>query len=282
MVEVIPKKPFKLVFFCYVIICVFTETIFEEMDFREREKAWLNQLDQVFNEGAGSTADFRPGDTSILTSKYKELLHKRTRLWWNKAFLERYMGCELVPRGLRVQVFPSFVVNDNDFIQQWEDAASACSKKFMELLAKHNEKQLKELDDELNVIQEEINKCLTGEAKTKFKDEMDSSLKKWETEVVQNKTKKYQRDVSDRQQGQIYKWYNRRLFNKTNPRGRSISFSSVSSAEDRTSRAENSRPFWTKKDQERNEWRNGRLRNKRKMDTSPVKDKKMKSNVLEH
>ncbi|CAJ0946009.1 unnamed protein product, partial [Ranitomeya imitator] len=52
--------------------------------------------------------------------------------------------------------------------------------------------KLDELDRELNLVQEEINKLLSGDMAVKFKEEIDAELFKWEGDVVNRKTKKYQ------------------------------------------------------------------------------------------
>ncbi|XP_073409854.1 uncharacterized protein [Dendrobates tinctorius] len=256
----------------------------EHMDFSEREKAWQTKLDKVFNEGSGINTDCKFGDTSTLIIKYKELLNKRTRLWWNKAFMYKYLICGLIPRGLRIQVFPSFNINDSEFVNQWEDAASTCSRKYMELLSKYNEKQLNELDVEIGSIQDEVNKNLAGEMVAKVKVEVETFLKKCETEVVQRKTKKYQRDLTDRQQDRIYKWRYRQMNgnNNKNPiRGRSTSLSSVSSLEEPMNTSDGVRPLWDRRDHVRDRrWKNGKT-NKRKMANSPKSDKKARTNTLE-
>ncbi|XP_075196887.1 uncharacterized protein LOC142296778 [Anomaloglossus baeobatrachus] len=203
------------------------------MDYRARETTWQTQLNKVFDaEGeVDNMADSR--SHRELCNQLKLLYNRRMRLWWNKAFMQRYVDRDLIPRGLRVQVFPSFNITDEAFKRDWEDAASACSKSFMLLLIKNNEASIRDLDGEIATLSDRLPKELTAVELSSFNETMDKEFAKWEKELVSNKTKKYQRDVTDYKTQQVYRW-------KGNVRRRrhfvglaaSVSASSISSVED--------------------------------------------------
>ncbi|KAM4012119.1 uncharacterized protein ACNLHF_005295 [Anomaloglossus baeobatrachus] len=203
------------------------------MDYRVRETTWQTQLNKVFDtEGElDNTTDSR--SHRELCNQLKLLYNRRMRLWWNKAFMQRYVDRDLIPRGLRVQVFPSFNVTDVDFKRDWEDAASACSKSFMLLLIKNNEASLRDLDGDIATLLDRLPKELTPSELSSFNETMDKEFTKWEKELVSTKTKKYQRDVTDYKNQQVYRWRgNIRRRRHFVGLAASVSASSVSSVED--------------------------------------------------
>ncbi|KAM4054174.1 uncharacterized protein ACNLHF_006617 isoform 1-T1 [Anomaloglossus baeobatrachus] len=214
------------------------------MDFKARESAWQTQLNQVFDtEGeVDNSADSR--SHRELCSQIKVLFNRRMRLWWNKAFMQRYVDRGLIPRGLRVQVFPSFNVTDETFKRDWEEAATACSRSFMGLLINNNEASLRAIDEEISVLQDRTTKELTPAELSNFHETMNKEFVKWEKELVSNKTKKYQRDVTDYKNQQVYRWKGttRRRRNFVGL-PHSVSASSISSVEDESSTSQaSSRP----------------------------------------
>ncbi|XP_073416287.1 uncharacterized protein [Dendrobates tinctorius] len=263
------------------LFCVFTAFSADQMDFKAREKTWLLQLDKVFNSGSCVVVDSKNRDLTELTIKYKELLQRRIRLWWNKSFLERYISCGPIPRGLRVQIFPSFSIECDQFRNQWEEIASTCSKGFMGLLISNNEGTLSEIDKDLILIQDEINKNLTPETSINFKNEIDNEIEKWEKDIVSVKTKKYQRDSMDAQNNRVYRWRSS-LNRRSTSRARSVSFSSVSSVDERSGASDINRMGSDRSDGKDRWQRTTRFSNKRKKVISPQKDKRPKNNTLEH
>lgn len=83
-----------------------------------------------------------------LKNSLKMLLKRRMRTWWNKASLESYLSKGLIPRRLRVQVFPSFPVEDA-VRTRWEVACGNCSNVFMELLIGLNKKSIETFEAEI-------------------------------------------------------------------------------------------------------------------------------------
>ncbi|XP_077113039.1 uncharacterized protein LOC143768231 [Ranitomeya variabilis] len=87
---------------------------FWDMDFRAKDKAWLCQIDQVFGVGEAGSQPSVDQTVENQALDIERLLINRTRLWWNRAFLERYISNRLIPRGLRVRVIPAFPVEDEE------------------------------------------------------------------------------------------------------------------------------------------------------------------------
>ncbi|XP_075690643.1 uncharacterized protein LOC142658921 [Rhinoderma darwinii] len=199
------------------------------MDFRLRDQSWISQLNEVFKEDFNTLLDNSGRDLREQTNKLKELLRHRTRIWWNKAFLDRYLSKGLVPRGLRIQVFPSFPTDEGVFKDKWESLATTCSRGFMDLLIQSNTTTLVGIEKEIEDLQISLKKDLSSEALDQLNTDLEKDFQKWEQEICSIKTKKFQRDITDFQQGRVYKW--RRGNPRVGPRSRSGSMSSQTSDE---------------------------------------------------
>ncbi|XP_073430620.1 uncharacterized protein [Dendrobates tinctorius] len=248
------------------------------MDQKAREKAWINKLNEVFGGDQGVAVSSR--ETEDLTARLKNLCNKKTRIWWNKSFLERYVDKGLIPRGLRVQVFPSFSISDEIFRQKWEEVSSVCSKGYMELLIKSNEKTLSELEDEINHIQLELREKMHAQSLAKFNTELEEDFTKWEQDIVSSKTKKYQRDVNDFANNRAYRWRRIQGEFRSTRKTHHNSFSSASSVDEEVASNSSLLPFvgerlgTNKFGQKR-----GKTQTKRKMTPPQSKEKKSKGHL---
>ncbi|XP_072010823.1 uncharacterized protein [Engystomops pustulosus] len=205
------------------------------MDFSAREQSWLVQANQVFGSEPITLETEGQRDVCASQSHLKSLLHKKTRIWWNKISLEKYIQQGLVPRGLRIQVFPSFPVEDEDMISKWEANCTECSMKFMGLLIELNKKTLTEIDAEIDTVRKTLVESMTKDSLMTFNQRLDEDFKEWEKKIQETKAKKYTRDVMDFQQKRMYRWRKPHftLFNRRSM-SRSSSFSSNASLNDHT------------------------------------------------
>ncbi|XP_077113081.1 uncharacterized protein LOC143768273 [Ranitomeya variabilis] len=213
------------------------------MDYRAREQSWLTRINEVFNDGSKASVAGVGKDTHEAIKKLKDLLHKRTRVWWNRAFLNKYVETGLTPRGLRVQVFPSFEVDDIVFRQKWEECADVCSKGFMELLAQHNNNTIDMLDKEIEIVQNLLKQELSETDLHVLNRDIEQEFQKWEKDICTMKTTKFQRDVGDKQTNTVYRW-NRKIFKrnrKTRQRSISASMSHTSLASSESSQKSQSK-----------------------------------------
>ncbi|XP_056412938.1 uncharacterized protein LOC130355994 [Hyla sarda] len=174
------------------------------MDYKSRDATWLAKAQDLF--GTQSTT----GVDSILRSDQKRnlrnLLHRRTKVWWNRMFLQKYLAGNLIPRGLRVQVFPSYPIDDSGFKEQWEDACNICSRKFLELLVGLNTQTLEKIEEEIGVLQSTLIRDWPQNEIDSFNKELDGNFTTWENEIQTIKSRKYHRDQQDALSSRIYRW----------------------------------------------------------------------------
>ncbi|XP_073503969.1 uncharacterized protein [Phyllobates terribilis] len=208
------------------------------MDYKAREVTWLSKVNGIICDEPTLVLNKGNKDTQEMIERLKGLLLKRTRIWWNRAFLGKYREKNLIPRGLRVQVFPSFEIRDECFRQKWEEAATSCSLTFLGLLSQLNSECITEMDGEIEELQKNLQETLDKEALSKLNQELETSFTKWETEIYESKTNKFQRDIRDLSQNNIYRWRRRSRGGKktkySDLKPRSNSIISQTSGEDQT------------------------------------------------
>ncbi|KAM4048232.1 uncharacterized protein ACNLHF_011142 [Anomaloglossus baeobatrachus] len=200
------------------------------MDIKSRDKNWLSSIDTLFNDEVTISDTVGMGHSSEIKNNLKYLLKKRLRIWWGKATLEKYLSKNLIPRGLRVRILPSFPVEDLDFRTKWEQVCDTCSKDLIRLLIEINQSSLVSVEKEIENNQTKLNEILSTLSMESFKLEVDKQFLIWEKEVQEQKVKKFQRDLQDYQLKRVYRWQGTTQ-NKGHHR-RSIASTSISSTED--------------------------------------------------
>ncbi|XP_073524312.1 uncharacterized protein [Phyllobates terribilis] len=210
-----------------------------KMDFRAQDDTWLLQLDEICNDGGLNGALTVGGNTlSISINELKDLIRKRTRLWWNIAFLRKYIEKGLIPRGLRVQIFPSFNIDDDTIKNRWEQYSNTCSIGYMNLLIEINQISLSTIETQIEKLQLSFKNEMTADSLKKLNEDIEALAQKWAKETQQAKTKKFQRDTQDKSLQKVYKWDitrgRSRPFqkHKSQSRSRSTSVSSFTSTEE--------------------------------------------------
>lgn len=108
------------------------------MDFEAREVTWSGLTANVFSDSRSGPGQL--GSDSV----YRDLLssHKEaTKLWWNIKSLEEHGKHNLIPRGLRIQILPSWEVDDQ-FKSTWERGLTQCSRTLIGMLIEHDKELL--------------------------------------------------------------------------------------------------------------------------------------------
>ncbi|XP_056406904.1 uncharacterized protein LOC130298045 [Hyla sarda] len=157
------------------------------------------------------------------------LLHRKLRVWWNKS-LESYISRNLIPRGLRIQVFPSLPINVDTFTTRWAEVCTHASLQFMELLVGLHKRTLEEVEMEISNVQTRLDGTASPEETETFKTKMEKQHSVWEKDISERKSKKLSRDIHDFQQKTIYRWQRKANNDLPQQRRRAMSVSSISSS----------------------------------------------------
>ncbi|KAM4012417.1 LOW QUALITY PROTEIN: uncharacterized protein ACNLHF_004941 [Anomaloglossus baeobatrachus] len=201
-----------------------TESKCPTMDYRGRDTSWAAQVSDVFGDGGGQSGSSPPVQHRELQVKLKNFLFKRTKSWWNKASLEQYLSKDIIPRGLRIQKFPAFVVEDDTFKNRWEEACKLCSRTMLELLIGFDKKRIQELESEIEKINKKLKDNMSEGALAEFDRELIKECEECESDIKQKKAQKFKSDVADYQSGNVFRWHHNKIFRSgSNSRSKSQS-----------------------------------------------------------
>ncbi|XP_069610013.1 uncharacterized protein [Ranitomeya imitator] len=227
------------------LISVFKQTVrYHRMDYKARESVWRKKATNIFTPNTSvSNVDSSVSDQEIFR-KYKNAMFKKTRFWWTRTALQNYVDHEIIPRGLRVQLFPTFDLKDEKLVKRWSQAATICSLEFLRIIIESNAQVISEIESELERLEELMKKDITKENLEIWSNEFNKDLDKWENDICQRKLKKYQRDMRDYEENKIYKWQWKKV-NTDFDIHRKSSFNSISSASDASTSSTNHGPHMT-------------------------------------
>ncbi|XP_069618466.1 uncharacterized protein [Ranitomeya imitator] len=196
------------------------------MDFRAKESSWQAKASNMFKKGAGpSPTSFNSNQQENVT-KYKNAVHKKIKIWWTKTTLENYVAQHIVPRGLRIHIFPTFDLDDISLKERWIKAANTCSLEFLNIIIENNARTLKNVEAEIDSLQKGLQQELKAESFQEMINKLDKDIEKWEGAISLNKQKKYERDWVDFETNKIFKWQNMKPIRRNVSRSSSITSNS--------------------------------------------------------
>ncbi|XP_077107153.1 uncharacterized protein LOC143764903 [Ranitomeya variabilis] len=199
------------------------------MDMKARETLWRTKASDIFKTSISGVFNDIVCTHKDLIRQYKNLLIRKTKIWWTKTSLDKYVELKIIPRGLRVQLFPTFDLNNDDLLRKWIEAANTCSITFMQIIIEHNNLSLKKLDEEIDSLLATIQKEIQGDALSRCLQDIEKELEKCEKNISDGKKRKFARDVGDFEMKKIFRWQNVDRNSKLPP-ARSESMSSLASS----------------------------------------------------
>ncbi|XP_069618482.1 uncharacterized protein [Ranitomeya imitator] len=177
------------------------------MDLTAREAAWQQQMKDIFGAGdcvVGASGSSNDSDFQNLTTELIDLHKRLTRTWWNITSLTEYKKLGLVPRGLRVQIFPAWEV-DQEFRTTWENGLQRCSYILIDMLIEQDNLVLTQIREDIKKKEVDLN---TFDLKTQldpFKIHLKEIIDKYEKDIIRGKKNKFQRDKLDMEKQRIHK-----------------------------------------------------------------------------
>ncbi|CAL9705250.1 unnamed protein product [Knipowitschia caucasica] len=166
-------------------------------------------------------------------NELKKLMEKEKKLELHAITLSDYWREGIIPRGLRINKFPSFGKENVTFKQKWEAILNKCSFDLMLLLieeAKHQRTEIRQQIPEVKQKLSDLNKTPEQkETAAETEAKMSKSLTELNRLVTRKKMEKFQRDKNDYSTGAVYSWQ-RRFTRAPARKPQSVSFSLPSSA----------------------------------------------------
>ncbi|KAJ1114212.1 hypothetical protein NDU88_002451 [Pleurodeles waltl] len=132
-------------------------------------------------------------------------LKKETSKWSEAASLKKYLEHDLIPRGLRILIFPPTDTTSQEQLQQWEAnlqmASTNMMRQLIEIAAQEAYEKFREEDDQLSKRIDEAN---WGDISVKNYEILNTIIDQYEEDIIQRKNRKFRRHLTDYQLGRVY------------------------------------------------------------------------------
>ncbi|XP_077342764.1 uncharacterized protein LOC143989087 [Lithobates pipiens] len=162
----------------------------------------------LMNKASDLQKNSEPSDKDLdLALQYlQRLLERKVRIFWHRKFFHKYIDQQIVPFGLRIQIFPNLNKIDNLIKQKWEENLQTCSIAMMTLLAIQYSHDIDLIDNSIKKWYDEYAK-ITSTSKFKRKEsELSKHIENYTLEIIRLKQNKLTRDSNSYSNGSAYKW----------------------------------------------------------------------------
>lgn len=133
-------------------------------------------------------------------------MEKKTRLFWHGEYFNKYVENQVVPWGLRIQIFPNIRNVEPNVKKAWESNLQNCSIKMMQILHDQYEVDLMELDKEILKWQEDHSNMSSYTGFLDKDKKLKDHLTKYATNLIKTKENKFSKDKKAYDYEQAYKW----------------------------------------------------------------------------
>lgn len=176
------------------------------MNLQSRFDKWSSQLSDVFQAGSGGNSSPADNDWRALLTGYQQEQIKLTKSWWTVSTYDKYIENNIIPRGLRIKILPTFETHDENFKAKWEDVLHKCSMQLLKLACEHEKGLVSELTSKINDIERRLSEFSHNELYITRMSRINSEIDRVAQEIIDRKRQKYIRDTTDYTIGTIYKW----------------------------------------------------------------------------
>ncbi|XP_053571730.1 protein fantom [Bombina bombina] len=136
----------------------------------------------------------------------EKLKIREIKLQWDIWSMNKYIELCIVPRGLRINKYPTFDTNDSEFIKAWNMILTECSVRLMLLLCEYKTKMLSCVRENICEIQTELNSRRNDIDYGRFDMVLKNTIVEVKKSVIDTKHNKYIRDQTDYDTDSVYVW----------------------------------------------------------------------------
>lgn len=158
---------------------------------------------QVFSS-INNTLD--QSDINLSFTKLHKSYRQYIRSWWEIASYETYIQQGLVYRGLRIPLRPGVHLDNQEFIQGWDNLLTESSLKLIKLLLEFEKKQIAVIGEELEQNLKDIQQFNSHPQFQALEARLQNNIETLKSEIKTRKHKKFLRDYKDFETKQIYTW----------------------------------------------------------------------------
>lgn len=152
-------------------------------------------------------------DARKLFFHLQKLSEKELKLQLHIVTLSDYWRKDMIPRGLRLNKYPTFGQDNEEFKNKWEAILNKCSLDLILLLIEEARKQKAVIQSQIEDLKANLIQAETEESRSTFEKKLQEDVEKLSVKLRQVKLAKFKRDLDDYSNGTIYSWgkkYNRR------------------------------------------------------------------------
>ncbi|KAJ1129018.1 hypothetical protein NDU88_007389 [Pleurodeles waltl] len=138
---------------------------------------------------------------------FKELERNKKRelnKWWECESFNRYLEAEIIPRGLRIFIMPTYDDPHPDLLKEWAAHNAVSSAGMMKILIKYAQLQRERVIEKIEDLAKTIKTFSDRKLVESLNSSMEERLAIIEEEIIPKKARKFKRDVTDYETGQIY------------------------------------------------------------------------------
>lgn len=138
--------------------------------------------------------------------RLQRLLEKKVRVYWHKTYFEKYVENQIVPRGLRIQIFPNIKKITDPLKKAWEDNLQMCSFNMIRTLCEEYDKELAVLDVSINEWLADRAADVASSRFAQRERDLRAHLKEYTIDIINAKENKFLRDKLAHTNGYAYRW----------------------------------------------------------------------------
>lgn len=193
------------------------------------------EIDAIISQYNDPENPFDKDDT-LLKRHFESLRKKAVQYTLHSTTLVEYLKTKRIPRGLRLNIRPSFCRDDKEFCNRWYQILNKCSLDLMTLTVKGIQGQLEGLNKTILETQRKLETQIPITDFQKYLETVTASVDQYRRDTLTIKLKKYRRDLIDYEEGRVYSWREHIRFRRnddTRPSSRAGTDGNTSSDSDR-------------------------------------------------
>ncbi|XP_040288531.1 uncharacterized protein LOC121001502 [Bufo bufo] len=161
---------------------------------------------EIVSEVTTSTEFLKTPPAELRGKDWEKESRKLVAWELHAATLAEYCRHQRIPRGLRVNLRPTFFCDDLQYCTQFANILNKCSHDLMILTIEHLNTSIAETKIHISSIEQQLQDSLTAEDLISLKQKIDKNCSDLKKDIEATKRKKYTRDLEDYQNKRIYKW----------------------------------------------------------------------------
>ncbi|CAJ0958839.1 unnamed protein product [Ranitomeya imitator] len=142
----------------------------------------------------------------IRSRDWERELRKKTSLELHYVTLAEYHKVKRIPRGLPVSLRPTLFQEKTDYCLKFEGILNKCSMDIILLTIEYLQKEISDLDKQIEVIQQQLCNTLATAKFDSLKQKIDKTIDDFRIILQERKRSKFLRDTEDYHRKTVYKW----------------------------------------------------------------------------